>query len=379
MFALTVNPVYYFYFLDNCSADEILNQTSSTPDAYNIWNCEHLSDSSSCGSGAITYIPTFGDDGYDYCYGSGKFVISPAPTEPYRLWWSSSAWVPFTQDDGSSGGGVSWLIEGKYYDILNSTPSFKLPPIWMIRGKCPGQFIALNPFDADGDKIKCRWATQAEADSAFYRPSYWPSLSIDEDNCIVHYDGTLDSYGQGVKPIALMIEDFDSYGNVKSSTPIQFLAQVWKPNIPTGIATGRSSMVSPRFQVKETENVCWPNCFPLISDDDDDDYYDGRKKRDASQSARSSSVSYTTTTAYTTTTTTLSGSACPGVCTPESVVFIDSAVPLDGAEVDVTSGRFDVTFVATSKNADIAVYTYQGPVGFQCGAIDQAMVSFITL
>ena len=187
-----------------------------------------------------------------------------------------------------------------------------------------------------------------------------------------------------------MIEDFDAYGNVKSSTPIQFLAQVWKPNIPTGIVTGRSSMISPRILTQETENVCWPNCFPMISDDDDDDYDDGKKKRHGSQLpvAQFSSVSYsTTTTAYSTTTTTTttpystttSGSTCPSVCTPGSVAFIDSAVPLDGTEVDVTSGRFDMTFVATSKNADIAVYTYQGPVGFQCGAIDQAMVSFIIL
>ena len=37
-------------------------------------------------------------------------------------------------------------------------------------------------------------------------------------------------YQDGVKPICLMIEDFDEYGNVKSSVPVQFLAVVWTPD-----------------------------------------------------------------------------------------------------------------------------------------------------
>ena len=82
------------------------------------------------------------------------------------------------------------------FSKLLTAPSFKLPPIWMIKSTCPGQFIALNPIDADGDKIKCRWATETEADSAFYIESVWPSLSLDQDNCIVHYDGIFDPFGQ---------------------------------------------------------------------------------------------------------------------------------------------------------------------------------------
>lgn len=320
------------------------------------WSCTILSDSSSCGSGRLTYIPTFADTAYDYCYGSGNFVISPAPTQPFKINWGSNAWVSFTADDGSSVSGGNWLVEGTYYEVLNSSPSFNLPPIWMIKSSCDGQFIALNPTDADGDKMKCRWATQAEADSAYYRSSSWPSLRIDEDNCVVHYNGTMDTHGQGVKPIALMIEDFDVNGNVKSSTPIQFLAQVWTPSL-----SARSSIKSPRIDLLDTENDCWPNCYPVIPDDGDDDEIDGRKKRETSlmPEPRSSQVSYCNTTSI--------------------PVFDDSVVPLDGAELDVTSGRLDLTLLATSQYSGIAVYTYQGPIGFQCGAIDQNQVILILL
>ena len=309
-----------------------------------------MADSTNCGSGSITYIPTFGDSTLDYCYGEGKIVISPAPTSPYELSWTGSAWVTFTTDSGSSAGGSGWSVQGKYYEILNSAPSFKLPPIWMIKSACDGQFIALNPTDADGDVVKCRWATQSEASSAYYSQTLWPSLSIDQDNCVVHYNGTLDSSGQGVKPIALMIEDFDANGSIKSSTPIQFLAQVWTPNV-----SARSLIPSMRIQTTEIDSDCWPNCYPVIPDDNDDDYIDGRKKRSILMpESRSSPAAY---------------------CDPKTApVFDDSIVPLDGTEVNVINNQVTMTLAAVSQNGGIAVYEYQGPLGFQCGAIDQNMV-----
>ena len=35
----------------------------------------------------------------------------------------------------------------------------------------------------------------------------------------------------GLRPIALMIEDFDDDGNLKSSSPIIFLAEIWTPTV----------------------------------------------------------------------------------------------------------------------------------------------------
>jgi len=89
----------------------------------------------------------------------------------------------------------------------------------------------LSPIDPDGDEWRCRWATEEESDGGFNTPGFWPSLSLDEENCIVTYTGSLDTTVTGVKPISLMLEDFDLTGNVRSSIPVQFLGQVWRPDL----------------------------------------------------------------------------------------------------------------------------------------------------
>ena len=285
------------------------------------------------------------------------------------------------------------------FSKLLTAPSFKLPPIWMIKSTCPGQFIALNPIDADGDKIKCRWATETEADSAFYIESVWPSLSLDQDNCIVHYDGIFDPFGQGLKPIALMIEDFDQSDNVKSSTPIQFLAQVWTPLLAS------PSTKSSRTQTLERNNNCWPHCYPVIPHDENDsarnDEIKSRKARTsdpnvykpieffvapslppltikplviATWSTTTSTTAATTTTTFTTTTYTTPTVEPAAYCDPLiGPVFDDSIVSPDGTEFIVRNGHVDLTLAAISE-IGIAMYTYQGPLGFTCSAVDQKMV-----
>ena len=105
--------------LDNCSPADIANQIESSP-VSGDWKCNLLSDGTSCGWGDITYIPTYGDNALNYCYGSGRIVISPAPTGPYELSWTSAAWVSFTGDYGGIRGGGNWLIQGIYYEVANS-------------------------------------------------------------------------------------------------------------------------------------------------------------------------------------------------------------------------------------------------------------------
>ena len=59
--------------------------------------------------------------------------------------------------------------------------------------------------DPDGDKIKCRWATNSEATdfTAKYRVlndrtvTDFPALSLDEETCTVTYDGELDEVCTG--------------------------------------------------------------------------------------------------------------------------------------------------------------------------------------
>ena len=105
--------------LDYCSANEIAAQVESNP-VSGDWHCNLLSDGTSCGTGDITYIPTYGDAALNYCYGSGRIVISPAPTGPYELSWTSGNWVTFTGDYGTRRAGGYWLIQGTYYEVANS-------------------------------------------------------------------------------------------------------------------------------------------------------------------------------------------------------------------------------------------------------------------
>ena len=322
-------------------------------------SCTYLA-GGSCGSTKLRYQITFadGDSSSGYCYGFGSHVFSPAPNAPFQITWSGGAWVSFQSDAGSSIGGGDWTIQGTYNDYTNSAPQFKLPPIWLIMSTCDGQFIDLNPTDPDGDRMKCRWADSTEGDTAYYRQSLWPSLTLDEDNCIVHYTGSLDSSGSGIKPIALMIEDFDANGNVKSSTPIQFLAQVWTPSItvpPAGTAIGNG-----RSQKIRMANDCGNDCYPVIPEDDDDDDIEGRKRREAmeilTRNARSTPAPY---------------------CDPANWPQHSASNPQDGDELDASTGQVNLVLSASSRVSTINKFVYQGPLGFRCADLDANGVSIV--
>ena len=49
---------------------------------------------------------------------------------------------------------------------------------------CDGQKIDLNPFDKDGDDVRCRWAASTEAGGAYTDQDLYSSLTLDTDNCI---------------------------------------------------------------------------------------------------------------------------------------------------------------------------------------------------
>ena len=50
-----------------------------------------------------------------------------------------------------------------------------------------------------------------------------------EESCTLYYDLAGPVASDGVKPITLMVEDFDKNGNLRSSIPAQFLAVIWTP------------------------------------------------------------------------------------------------------------------------------------------------------
>lgn len=73
----------------------------------------------------------------------------------------------------------------------------------------------------DGDIFSCRFRRNA----SLYPQNIWPSLTLDPDTCRVTYSGSRDrtdikDLKSAYKLVDIIIEDFDSDGNMKSSSPI---------------------------------------------------------------------------------------------------------------------------------------------------------------
>ena len=213
------------------------------------------------------------------------------------------------------------------YETANTSPSFKHPPLWIIMAGCDGAYIDLAPSDIDGDTVKCRWGTSVESGGATYDNQLWPSLSLDEDNCIVSYTGSLDKSKEGVKPIGLMIEDFDSNGNVKSSIPVQFLAQVWTPNLNSR-AVGVAN---------------YPDWFRGPDHDDHRDYVHNQDYHPPVRGKRSNQPAY---------------------C--DAVPKYTENTPLDGDILDGSDGVVDFILEASSQLGEITSFSYEGPLGVKC-------------
>ena len=266
----------------------------------------------------VTYV------GDDYCYGDGVHNM-PAPTEAFTYGWTSCCWVSFTSDAGDHVSGGSMVQIASVNDVTNNSPSFKHPPLWLIMAGCDGAYIDLAPQDHDDDRIQCRWATSIEAGGAFTDLTLWPSLSLDQENCIVHYQGSLDGSNVGVKPIALMMEDLDADGNVRSSIPVQFLARVWTPNLQT------------RF-------LSYPEWFT-----EDDDHHEEHSERQVKQAHKKLARV---------------GRSTPSYCT--ATPFFIGSTPLDGDEIDASSGQVSFSLFAESQIGTISSFSYQAPLGLIC-------------
>ena len=76
----------------------------------------------------------------------------------------------------------------------------------------------MNEPKKDGDIFKCRF--RQDQREKWYPESLWPSLSVDPDTCRVTYTGSRDKteiqdLKSAYKLIDLILEDFDSDGNVR--------------------------------------------------------------------------------------------------------------------------------------------------------------------
>ena len=275
----------------------------------------------------MPYQLTFVDDmtpneSDQYCYGDGAATM-PMPAGPSKYGWYSCCWVPLTDDNGQGFGSWNMIQYMTINDWSNTSPTFKLPPIWLIMAGCDAQTISLSPVDVDGDRVACRWATHDEAGGAYNEPGRLDSLSLDGDTCTVTYTGSLDKSSFGVKPIGLMIEDFDADNNVRSSIPVQFLAKVWTPDI-----TARG--------------INYPDWFGVEHEHEDHvDVHRGRR------------------------------TATPSYCT--AAPTFGDGTPADGESFEMADdGTIDFDLQAGSNTGGaISSFTYQAPVGLGCSQVDQ--------
>ena len=302
-------------YIGGCDESDVTNQVQSdTP--IPAMGCT----SGTCQSANLFYTALFVGD--DYCYGDGTNTI-PKPSGPFTFGWSSCCWTTLTSDQGVSYSGGSMVQQMRVNDVDNNTPTFKLPPLKLIMSGCPEQRAEIAPTDADGDEVRCRWATAAEAGGVAFDPSKHPSLSLDEENCVVNYDGTMDQSTVGVKPIALMMEDFDANGKVRSSVPVQYLFQVWTPNLSTR-SIGYDN---------------YPDWFGQHEEHPDHVDVPTRGRR-----------------------------SVPSYC--NAVPLFVAPTPANGAQIDGSSGSVSFELKASSQIGSINGFSYQAPAGLTCTKVD---------
>jgi len=283
------------------------------------------------------YIVGFSSNGEmggtnDYCYGSyDKNMLTPSTG--YKIGWSGQAWVKMTDDQGVKRDFNSGRMEvhATIDDPNNNSPVFTHPPLWRVMSGCDGQKLDLSPTDPDGDTVRCRWAaTEAEGGAAQYNAAAWPSLSLDGDNCIVHYTGSIDETQVGLKGVGIMMEDFDANGNRKSSIPVQFLAAVWTPQSSArGVALP----------------FVYPDWFAETNDDHHHDHID-KPKKGKKRGRRTTTPSYC--------------SAVPVIVPPS---------PVDGSVE--TGESFEITIQAESDGGFIKSYSFEKPALMSCTSPDQ--------
>ena len=274
----------------------------------------------------------------DYCYGSFSKKMK-TPSAGYKIGWTDCCWVPLTDDDGQIMSNSGMMeVHATIFDPTNNSPMFTHPPLWRIMSGCDGQQIDLSPKDPDGDKVKCRWAaTEKEGGASTYNATAWPSLSLDGNNCIVKYTGSIDDTKVGVKGVGIMMEDFDANGNVKSSIPVQFLAAVWTPQ------SARSASVL----------GVYPDWFGENDNHDDHDVKDVDHHKSQSTNKGQNRGKRTST---------------PSYCF--AIPILTAPSPEDGSIIEEEES-FEIYLKAESDGGFIKSYSYEKPAHMICSSPDQ--------
>ena len=292
------------------------------------------------------YIVGFSSNGEmgasnDYCYGSYTQQMT-TPSAGYKIGWSACCWVGLTDDDGQAMSNAGDMeVHATVFEPTNNSPVFTHPPLWRVMSGCDGQSINLSPTDPDGDTVKCRWADKFEEGGAStYNAAAWPSLSLDGDNCVVTYTGSIDDTKVGLKGVGIMMEDFDANGKVKSSIPVQFLSAVWTPqSTARGVSVLGGSPYPDWFSEKD-------------GDDHHNDINADHHKSSSNNKGKKRGRRNTT----------------PAYCS--AIPILTQPTPEDGSLIE-EGESFEITLTAESEGGPIKSFSYEKPALMSCSNPDQ--------
>ncbi|XP_072035471.1 uncharacterized protein [Amphiura filiformis] len=186
---------------------------------------------------AETYCNDFDADD-DWSSGTFTRTFNASSTS-FVLQFYSGNWISL-----NNGGGGSWdlrsyvnLTARPFGRAINTPPTAVITPVVTATAGTTST-IVIPTADADGDYIRCRWAT---GESGSVDQPSTSVLSLDPLTCTItftSYDGTL--WG-----VAIYIEDFLSSDSTTplSTVPLQFLIQV--KALSPGCTTTKPTLIAP--------------------------------------------------------------------------------------------------------------------------------------
>ena len=99
-------------------------------------------------------------------------------------------WPTITNDDLEVNSRPNFYLASFFYNLENASPEVKIPAEWTVTKGCDEQKLNLNPFDADGNTVKCRWASGVKECGDGCWNEKLSSLQLDENTCTITYSGT---------------------------------------------------------------------------------------------------------------------------------------------------------------------------------------------
>jgi hypothetical protein len=230
-----------------CEESDISSQTEGVADTATKITCKGSSNQESstdgkfnkgCGSKKPSYKCTDVNSQWNYGYTTRDISLAEN-MKSFRMDYFDCCWPTITNDDLEVNSRPNFYLASFFFNLQNSSPEVKIPAVWTVTKGCDEQELNLNPFDADGNTVKCRWASGLKECGDGCWNKKLSSLQLDENTCTITYSGSLDgckdTEADCTKPIAIQVEDFDSNGIILSSVGVRFPMKVF-----------RSKMVGPK-------------------------------------------------------------------------------------------------------------------------------------